>query len=104
MANKTFSTFALLVNTDTCEGRGPMKEHAYFSSRSEAEKVHNDPRFYKRYGVMGTLGNVEYAVTAKTLKVFDTAEDYWNHSDSAAKQAALEKLTLDERILLGLEK
>ena len=91
-----------MVNTDQTEGRGPMKPHAYFTDLDEAKKVNNDPRFFRKFGVMGTQGSSEYNIKKENITLFYTAEEYFNEDKNLMRKNALAKLTPEEKELLGL--
>jgi hypothetical protein len=94
----------LQVNSDTTEGRGPMRDHAYFQHHKDAVAVHDDPRFYKRYGVMGTMGSSQYDVSDKDIVIYASTDEYWeNHDVESLKARALQKLSPQERRILGLD-
>lgn len=101
---KTLKIVEVLVNTDTTEGRGPMRVLARFSSITEADKVVDDPRF-SRWCVMGyhRPGQNKTAVRPEEYPVYDTAEEFWEtHDEVEIRRQALAKLTERERKVLGL--
>lgn len=98
---KIINATCLEVNMDLTEGRGPMKPFAYFSDRRDAEKLNNDPKFYKNHGVQGTPYG-DYNIKEVTIIVNDSIEEFWKGADEALKQSALKKLSEAERKVLGL--
>lgn len=98
--------YTVQVNTDTTEGRGPMRALAYFSDRDEAVKVVRDKRF-AQWCVMGVHdpdSEARYAIRSESNVLYATADEFWAEHDRDQKKArALAKLTLEERELLGLK-
>lgn len=90
------------VNSDTTEGRGPMKMLALFSDRGVAESVMLDPRF-RRFNVQGIATRPDdLTYNCKEYVIYDTPEDFWDYQDGKVRQNALAKLTKEEREALGL--
>lgn len=80
-------------NSDSIEGRGHMIPIAYFLREVDARQA------AQGQGPMGRSdGNV------KPILVFKTHESYLRESNGELRRKALEKLTHEECLLLGLEK
>lgn len=81
-------------NSDMVEGRGYSVHVGYFTKNEYAEKA------AKGIGPWGSNANV----SPVTLLVFEDYKEYTDLKSEVFRQAALAKLTLAERIALGLEK
>lgn len=86
--------FEVLTNSDLTEGRGHRVHVCYTSTRALAEEI------AKGKGVMGTDADV--VPMSKTIKVFDTMDEWNNNTKEAIREKALAKLTKEEREALGL--
>jgi hypothetical protein len=51
--------YAVMANSDTCEGRGPMYPVCLVEDRKLAEQIVVSKEFGREYGVMGTPGGKE---------------------------------------------
>ena len=81
-------------NADMTEGSGPMMPVAYFTEFDDALQCKN-----KIPGIMGTRSGIEI----EEIIVFDNFND-WNHGRlDKIKKRALEKLTVEERKVLGFD-
>lgn len=79
------------VNTDSTEGRGPMRLHARFLNHNDALAEAQGK------GPMGCSdADVRQAV------VYDSIKSYHHGKDQELKRQALRKLTSEERRVLGL--
>ena len=78
-------------NSDLTEGRGPMMIIAAFLNREDAVKA------AKGWGVMG-LGDGQ----VDPFIVFDSFEEFEDINDKTLRRTALEKLSSEERRVLGL--
>lgn len=101
---KILNLHAITSNSDTMEGRGGTIIHGYTTGEIEALKIVNDPRFYKRFGVMGRAPyeGGKYYVHKKEILIFDDATEFFAYDVNAKKKQALAKLTPEEKKLLGL--
>lgn len=91
-------------NADTTEGRGPMINVCAFFTFEEAAKFVDD-----KPGVMGRRekwSEKKWGGDWKILPiaVFDNVAEYESEHQEELRQAALKKLTLEERRILGLDK
>lgn len=88
---QTINCFEVLGNTDTTEGRGPMKVVARFSTRAVAEKYIKS-RDYAKYCVMGCLSQYDINNIKKTtIIIFDTQDELKELETIEAKTVALNK-------------
>ena len=100
---QTIKCFEVMGNTDTTEGRGPMKVVARFSDYDEAVKYVKS-KAYAQWCVMGyqnektDLNNIREA----TICILDTVEELFDMNREELKAKALAKLTKAEREALGL--
>ena len=101
---KTLKLWACQANRDTTEGRGPVYDVCYASTKDAAIKIVNDPTFYKKYGVMGfaPYDGGKYDVVERDMVVYDNIGEYLEHVKNQAVQTARNKLTDEEKELLGL--
>jgi hypothetical protein len=93
--------WVITANADKNEGRGQQVDVAFFENKSAAIKTKNDSRFYKEHGVQGQRlpdSDVQYRV----LRIYSSVEEYFKNDAEQKKQRALNKLTEEERQLLGL--
>lgn len=79
------------VNTDSTEGRGPMKTIAAFDEERDAAIATHG------MGVMG-VGNGE----AKPLLVYSSVAEWRREKDRELRNMALAKLTAEEKAVLGV--
>ena len=95
--------FEVMGNTDTTEGRGPMKVVARFTNR-EAATLYVKSKAYAQWCVMGyqnektDLNNIREA----TLTILERVEELEQMELEELKARALAKLTEKERKALGL--
>ena len=100
---QTIKCFEVMGNTDTTEGRGPMKVVARFSNYDEAAKYVKS-KAYSRWCVMGCqsekldLNNIRETV----LTILDTCDELELQQREELKAQALAKLSKAEREALGL--
>lgn len=95
--------FEVMGNTDTTEGRGPMKVVARFRTREAAVTYVKSP-LYAKWCVMGYLSNNDekYSIKEATLTILDSIEELEAAEREQLKILALSKLTKEERAALGL--
>lgn len=102
---KTLKVWACTANRDQTEGRGPMYDVCYASTKEVALKIVTNPLYYGNYGVMGCApyngGN--YDISEREMVVYDNVSEYLEGIKNAAVQTALNKLTDKEKELLGLK-
>lgn len=100
---KIINCFEVLGNTDTTEGRGPMKVVARFNTWVEAEKYVKSAA-YSRWCVMGVQSDadVKYNIKEATVIILDTVDELSNMEREQLKASALAKLTNAEREALGI--
>lgn len=100
---QTIKCFEVLGNTDTTEGRSPMKVVARFSTREAAVTYVKSPK-YAKWCVMGYLStdDEKYNIKEATLTILDSIEDLEAAETEQIKVRALTKLTKEERDALGL--
>ena len=100
---QTIKCFEVMGNTDTTEGRGPMKVVARFSDYDEAVKYVKS-KAYAQWCVMGyqnektDLNNIREV----TICILDTVEELADMNREELKAQALAKLSKAEREALGL--
>ena len=82
-------------NTDTVEGKGPMKNLAAFWDKKLAEECSS-----KEGGCMGMRMHHPFV---DTLPVFDSVQDRSEYIKGDARRKALAKLTENDKVLLGLK-
>lgn len=101
---KTLKLYAIQRNLDTTEGRGPMKTVYYTSDKSLANKILNNPLFYKQYGIMGSLSGVSDSdIKLENITVLETMEDFFLIEKSEKAKIALAKLSDADKEILGLK-
>lgn len=97
----------VLRNSDTTEGRGPMlpTDIAFILEASALTFVKSD-HYAKTWGVQGMPGN-DHCVKKMTVFVYDSLDDYNDNTPERVlerkRQAALCKLSTEDRQVLGLE-
>ena len=94
------NAFALLANSDGTEGRGIDRDVALFHNKSDAISVNDDPRFYTKYGVMGTRRDSKFGVVERQLKIYGSVDEFFNVKMHQDKANALTKLTAEEILAL----
>jgi len=100
---KDIEITTIYTNSDNTEGKGHSVEVAHFTHHRDAVQVCKDERFYRKYGVMGTPLDPRYAVKNRTIHVYESAQEYWDqHDEYKRRQRALDKLTDDDKRVLGL--
>ena len=100
---QTIKCFEVMGNTDTTEGRGPMKVVARFSNYDEAVKYVKSTAYYKQWCVMGCQSTTDIRNTRETaITILDTVEELGQMRTEALKASALAKLTAEERQALGV--
>ena len=100
---QTIKCFEIFGNTDTTEGRGPMKVVARFSNRQAAEEyVLSDS--YAKWCVMGVKNKTYDLKNIKetSLTILDTCSELVLAEGEELKRKALAKLTDEEHKVLGL--
>lgn len=98
----TIKYYELTYNSDGTEGRGHSVVAARFVNKDDAVAVCNDPRYWKKHGVMGTKMDPKYDVREVCAPLFESAADFWNYDVEEVKKRALAKLTDAEKKALGL--
>ena len=97
--------YSITENMDKTEGRGPKRDTGiYFTRYGDALKFVNSEH-YKKYAVMGVIGSYsKYDVETKDLYIYDSFDEFDEkiQEESSKKAAALNKLTGEEKKLLGL--
>lgn len=100
---KDIEITTIYKNSDSTEGRGHDVEAAHFANHSDAVAVCKDERFYKKHGVMGMPMNPEYDCKKRRMHVYESAQEYWDqHDEYNKRQRALNKLTEEDKKILGL--
>jgi len=104
MQNLTF--FAIMANSDTTEGRGPMFFTGVgFKHKSDAISFARGTIYANLWGVMGTPGD-QYCVKEMTVTMYDTLKECEDRIPEKLKEdrrlAALRKLSAEDREALGL--
>lgn len=96
--------FEVMGNTDTTEGRGPMKVVARFNTR-EAALVYVRSKAYSQWCVMGVQSWVYDSrnIVENTILIFDSMDEMEEVRKSKLRKSALSKLTTEEKEALGLE-
>lgn len=89
------SCYEAFTNSDLTEGKGGHVTIGYFFNEMDARKA------ARGKGVMGTNGDVK-AVKLDT-KVFESYAEYDESRSKDVRLSALNKLTAEERRILGLE-
>jgi len=106
---KTFNYWAVLVNRDRTEGRGPTTETEYLFEKKEDACFFVQTAFYaKNFGVQGCVGDM-YDVREVVVAIYssleetniDFSEDYSKIMEQK-KKAALAKLSFEDKKALGL--
>lgn len=100
---QTIKCFEVMGNTDTTEGRGPMKVVARFSNHDEAAKYVKS-KAYAKWCVMGYQNekrDLNY-IQETVLTILDSVEELVAMDRENLKAQALEKLSKAEREALGL--
>ena len=97
--------YEITKNSDSTEGRGvTVPTGICFWDKADALLFVKSDR-YRKYGVMGGLGS-EYDIKTKTTKlpvIYSSIEEYDKINDvENIRKQALEKLTAQERKVLGL--
>ena len=95
--------FEVMGNTDTTEGRGPMKLAARFSTYDAAVSYVKSPA-YARYCVMG-LSNWEYDrlnIKESTIIILDRVDELEQMHTEELRASAMKKLSKEEILALGL--
>lgn len=87
--------FEAYTNSDLTEGRGGDVHIGYFRYEDDAKKA------VKGRGVWGTDASVRM-VQDKTIRVFESYEEFTTVQTSDLKTKALNKLTVEEKKALGL--
>jgi len=87
--------YEILINSDSVEGRGHMITYAYASNLSTANEI------AKGKDTMGSDGTVR--PINKTIEIFDTHQEFLDSKKEDKRQAALNKLTSEDKEILGLK-
>jgi ribosomal protein L20A (L18A) len=94
--------FEVKGNTDTTEGRGPMKVVARFSTYEAAVEYVKSPA-YAEWCVMGYRSASDTnKISEVTLLILDSIDELEEGKKSAIRDRAIAKLTVEERKVLGL--
>lgn len=101
---KTIKVWACQANHDRIEGKGGTYNVCYASTKDLALKIVTNPTYYKQYGIQGCppYKGGEYDVKEIEMVVYNTLEEYFDSVKNIAIKTALEKLTDEEKNLLGL--
>ena len=96
--------YLAMENSDTVEGKGPMVINCAFFKREEAEKyIDEQPGIMGRKSTKGGWSKEKYGDwSVKELIVLESLEEASEIKTIKARERALQKLTLEERKLLGL--
>ena len=100
---ETIELTQITSNSDTTEGRGSTIVQGYARNAEIAHAIVRDKR-YARYCVMGvqTHDDYKYMTAPVVIKIFESAEDFFNNSKEEIRKRALAKLTPAEREALGV--
>lgn len=95
--------YEVMGNTDTTEGRGPMKVVARFKTR-EAAAAYVRSDAYREWCVQGIKNWVYDSQNIKetTMVILDSMDELDEVRKLRLKQSAIAKLTKEEREVLGL--
>lgn len=94
MGSKT--VYAARRNSDMIEGRGYPVIVALFEKESDAVEVAKG----REFAVMGVL--LGHKPDVVPIRLYESAEEYKQEFQDAARKRALAKLTEDERRILGV--
>lgn len=96
--------FEVMGNTDTTEGRGPMKVVARFKTR-ELASAYVRSKSYAQWCVMGVQNWVydSQNIRETTIMILDSIDELEEVRKSKLRQSALSKLTAEEKEALGLK-
>ena len=100
---QSIKCFEVYGNTDTTEGRGPMKLVVRFSSYETAVQYVKSPA-YAWWCVMG-YQNEEYDllnIREADIVILDSLSEFEANKKKELKAAALSKLSKEEREALGV--
>jgi hypothetical protein len=102
---KPIKLFAVKKNNDQTEGRGPMVDVYYTEKQELALKIVNSEIFYRKYGVQGTppYENGKHDVGPKDIVILENYEDFLKAEKNIKAQKALDKLTEEDKQILGLK-
>jgi len=102
---KTTKLYAVQKNEDQTEGRGPMTDVYYTTSKELALKIVTSPIFYGKYGVQGCppYKGGEYDIKEKEFTILENLEDFFNIENNLKIKNALSKLSEEEKQILGLK-
>ena len=90
-----FSSYHVIGNTDSNEGRGSNYIITRCSNIEAANFIANGR------GVMGTKATVS-GPHKERIVIFDEVKEFWEEENLLARENALAKLTEEEKKLLGL--
>lgn len=102
---KTIKIWACTANRDQTEGRGPIYDVCYASTKEVALKIVTNPTYYGKYGVMGCgpYDGGKYDISEREMVVYDNVSEYLEDIKNEEVKTALNKLTDKEKELLGLK-
>ena len=100
---QTLDLIAITSNSDTTEGRGHTIVHGYTDDPGIARAIVQDKRFAK-YCVMGVQqpDDYKYYNERAVIKIFDSADEFFNNTKDEIRKRALSKLTAEDRESLGV--
>lgn len=100
---KLINCFEVLGNTDTTEGRGPLKIVARFSTYEEAAKFVKS-KAYSKWCVMGYQSGKEDLknIRETVMIILDSVDEMVKQQNEDLKASALAKLSKLERAALGV--
>jgi hypothetical protein len=101
---KKIHLWACTANTDTIEGKGANYDVCYAETKDIATEIVNSPGFYGRFGVIGChpYKKREFGVHYRTIVILETPDELKDLVAEQKRQAALAKLTEEDRRVLGL--
>ncbi len=97
----TKKVFVVNRNSDQTGGQGPMIPFCYTDTKELALQIISSPIFYTKYGVQ-CCKEGDYLVKETELVVFSNFEEFALSEKSDAAKMALDKLTKEDKEVLGL--
>lgn len=98
-----FKCYEVMGNTDTTEGRGPMKVVARFKTRTVVE-MYVKSKSYARWCVMGyQSANDTRNIKETTIMILDSMDELDEVRKNNLRESGLAKLTKEEKEALGLK-